>query len=240
MPALNDFDVLSLDCYGTLIDWETGIHAALSPWLTAEGITVERNELLEAFARHEAAQERETPSLLYREVLARVCRRLAAEWGIGCRDEDEAAFAASVRDWPAFQDSGPALRYLKNHFKLVVLSNVDNESFSHSRDKLGVDFDAVFTAEDIGSYKPDPRNFEHMMRALGKLGIGRSRILHTAQSLFHDHVPATRLGLATNWIDRRHAQDGWGATVPPDGAPRIDFHFKSMEAFAEAHRLERL
>lgn len=240
MPNLTDFKVISLDCYGTLIDWETGILAALAPLLEKEGVHIDRNRVLEAFGRHEAAQERETPSLLYPEVLARVYRRLVTEWGISCHEEDALAFAASVRDWPAFPDSGPALRYLKDHYQLVVLSNVDNASFSYSRDKLGVVFDAVFTAEDIGSYKPAPRNFEHMLQALGRLGIGRSRILHTAQSLFHDHLPATLLGLATNWIDRRHADDGWGATVPPDGAPRIDFRFESMEAFAEAHRLERL
>jgi len=239
LPTLTDFDVLSLDCYGTLIDWETGIRSALAPWLKREGVHPPES-ILEAFARHEAAQERETPSLLYPEVLARVCRRLAAELGISCRDEDARAFGASVRDWPAFPDSGPALCYLQHHYKLVVLSNVDNESFAHSRKKLGVRLDAVFTAEDIGSYKPDPSNFEHMLRELKRLGIGTSRILHTAQSLFHDLVPATRLGLATTWIDRRHAQDGWGATVPPDGAPRIDFRFESMKAFVEAHSLDCL
>ncbi len=237
MPRLTSYDVLSLDCYGTLIDWETGIHSTLTPWLERAGLKVDREPILEAFARHEAAQEAETPSLLYPEILAQVHRRLAKEWNISCRDEDTADFATSVRHWPAFPDSAPALRYLKNHYRLVILSNVDNDSFSYSRTKLGVEFDAVFTAEDIGSYKPDLQNFEYMLRALRRLGIGQSRVLHTAQSLFHDHIPATQLGLATNWIDRRHALDGWGATVPPNGAPRIDFSFTSMEELVEAHRL---
>ena len=145
-------------------------------------------------------------------------------------------FGASVPGWPAFPDSAAALRDLKRHYRLVILSNVDRESFSGSARRLGVDFDAVFTAEDIGSYKPDRRNFEYLLRELGKDGIGRDKILHTTQSLHHDHLPASRLGLATAWIDRRHERQGWGAT--PAAEVAVDFRFTSLAEMAAARLAE--
>ena len=150
---------------------------------------------------------------------------------------DHCAFGSSVGNWPAFPDSASALGYLKQHYKLVILSNVDRLSFAASNKKLGVTFDAVYTAEDVGSYKPDPRNFTFMLEHLeADLGISKSQVLHTAQSLHHDHVPAERAGLARAWIDRRFGQSGGGATVIPEKKPQVDFHFKSMAELAQAHR----
>ena len=169
----------------------------------------------------------ETPALRYSDLLARVHHRLAEEWRVSAKEEEHRAFGRSVPDWPAFPDSPVALAYLKQHYKLVILSNVDRESFSGSNARLGVAFDAIYTAEDIGSYKPNPRNFEYMLEALKAKGIGRQDILHTAQSLFHDHAPAKRLGLATAWIDRRHNQTGWGAT-PAAVSTEYDFRFTSL------------
>ena len=138
-----------------------------------------------------------------------------------------------------FPDSSAALGYLKQHYQLVILSNVDRESFKGSNRRLGVEFDAIYTAQDVGLYKPDPRNFEYMLAHLAQRGVAKADILHTAQSLFHDHAPAKRSGLASAWIDRRHDQQGWGATMaPPEGAA-YDFHFPSMAAMAEAHRAEQ-
>jgi 2-haloalkanoic acid dehalogenase type II len=234
---LSDFRVLTFDCYGTLIDWESGIWSALQPLLGKGGAAPGRNQALEVFARFETAQEAQTPGLRYSELLARVHRRLAEEWGIAASDEEHRAFGRSVPDWPAFPDSPEALAYLKRRYKLVILSNVDRESFNGSNARLGVGFDAIYTAEDIGSYKPNPRNFEHMLQALAAEGVRREHILHTAQSLFHDHAPAKRLGLATAWIDRRHGEAGWGATPAAEGA-RYDFRFKSLAEMAEAHRAE--
>lgn len=234
MVRLTDFDVLSFDCYGTLIDWETGILSALAPWLEREGVRPGRELLLESFGRHESVLEANKPRLPYPEILTQVHRGLAAELGVRSSDEDAAAFAVSVGEWPAFSDSGPALHELARSFELVVLSNVDNRSFRRSEARLGVEFDAVFTAEDIGSYKPDPRNFEYMLRRLEKNGFGPDRVLHVAQSLYHDHVPAQRLGLATAWIDRRHGRKGWGATRPPAETARPDFRFESMAELAAA------
>lgn len=237
---LQDFRVLTFDCYGTLIDWESGIHDALRPLLRKAGLTLPREEVLEAFARHEAAHQAETPGLLYTELLSEVSRSLAEEWGVEASDSLHDAFGASVPLWPAFPDSAEALAYLKHHYRLVVLSNVDHAGFAGSQARLGTEFDAVFTAQDIGSYKPSLRNFEHMLEALDRSGHARGEILHTAQSLFHDHAPAKRLGLATAWIDRRQGQEGWGASLPPPSGAGYDFRFASLGAMAAAHRAEAL
>jgi 2-haloalkanoic acid dehalogenase type II len=234
---LTDFRVLTFDCYGTLIDWESGINTALQPLLARSGRGLGRDAALEAFARHEAAQEAETPGMLYSELLAVVHRRLAAEWGTPTTPEQDATFGASVPDWPAFADSQGALQYLKKYYKLVILSNVDRASFAGSNRRLGVEFDAVYTAQDIGSYKPNPANFHYLLDHLAALGFGRADILHTAQSLFHDHAPARAFGLAGAWIDRRHDLQGWGATPPAPEAGH-DFRFTSMAAMVKAHQEE--
>jgi 2-haloalkanoic acid dehalogenase type II len=233
---LTDFRVLSFDCYGTLIDWESGIFDALQPLVREGNVTLSRDALLHAFARHEAAQQAAAPRMLYAEVLAAVHRRLAQKWDVAMEESAHDRFGASVPDWPEFPDTVAALRYLKQHYKLVILSNVDRLSFEGSLGRLRVPFDAVYTAEDIGSYKPNPANFRFMLQRLAEQEFPPSDILHTAQSLFHDHVPAKQFGLATAWINRRHAQPGWGATMaPPEGAS-YDFHFNSLAEMVEAHQ----
>ena len=233
---LTDFKVLSFDCYGTLIDWETGISAALEPLRARSGKALSRDQVLEAHARHEAAQEAATPDLPYSELLARVHDRIAAEWGVRPDPGEGPAYGRSIKDWPAFPDSPAALQYLKGHYQLVILSNVDRESFRASQARLQVEFDHVFTAQDIGSYKPDPRNFEYLVRELARAGIQKQEILHTAESLFHDHLPANRIGLASAWIHRRAGLEGTGATHPPEHMPHYDFRFTSLAAMAKAHQ----
>ncbi|HEY5082594.1 MAG TPA: haloacid dehalogenase type II [Bauldia sp.] len=235
---LTDFKVLAFDCYGTLIDWESGMIAALKPLTSRVGTSLSRDEVLEAHARHESAQQASTPSRLYSELLAVVYKRLAEEWGVPASWEDCIAYGKSIKDWPAFEDSATALQYLKRFYKLVILSNVDNASFAFSNGRLQVDFDAIYTAEDIGSYKPDARNFEYMLTKLDGLGVAKSDILHTAESLFHDHVPANRVGLASCWIHRRHDRQGFGATANPGAMPKFDFRFTSMAALAKQHAEE--
>lgn len=235
---LSDFKVLTFDCYGTLIDWESGMIAALAP-LTARVTTpLSRNAVLEAHARAEAMQQRFTPSKNYRDILATVYKRLADEWRVNVTWDECQAYGHSVGDWPAFPDSAAALDYLKQHFRLVILSNVDNRSFAASNRRLGVTFDAVHVAEDIGSYKPDLRNFEYMLENLARLGVGKGDILHVAESLFHDHAPANRMGLRSAWIHRRHAEQGFGATADPGTMPAHDFRFESMAQLVSAHRAE--
>ncbi|MGA9854890.1 MAG: haloacid dehalogenase type II [Gammaproteobacteria bacterium] len=234
--SLTDFNVLTFDCYGTLIDWETGICTALDAWRKHENLKINDQELIEAFGLNEWVQEQETHDLLYPEILARVLKRMAKAWGTRASDADAMAFGNSIQHWPAFADSAPALKYLKQHYQLVILSNVDRESFSHSNAKLGVEFDHIFTAQDIGSYKPDLRNFHFMLDKLAAMDIEMTQILHTAESQYHDHIPAKNIGLATNWIYRRHDKQGFGATRPPTEAVMPDFCFNSMAEFADAHR----
>jgi len=235
---LSNFTTLTFDCYGTLIDWESGLWAALAP--LARKAKLGREPALEAFSLAETNQEVETPSLKYSSLLTTVHARLARDWDINAKAAEHEAFGASVPDWPAFADSAAALKYLKKHYKLVILSNVDRNSFAASNKRLGVAFDAVYTAEDIGSYKPSPRNFDYLLKHLKRdLGVTKGEVLHTAQSLHHDHVPAAKAGLARAWIDRRFGREGSGATKKVARPPKVDFHFKSMAEMAEAHRRER-
>ena len=235
---LTDFKVLTFDCYGTLIDWETGILNALRPLLTRGAAERSRDEILASFARHETAQEAETPDMIYSELLGQVHRRLAEEWGIAASEAAHRTFGGSVGSWPAFADSAASLAYLGQFYKLVILSNVDRKSFAQSRKRLGVAFDAVYTAEDIGSYKPDLRNFRSMIDALKRSGHAERDILHIAQSLFHDHAPANTVGLRSALIDRRNSAAGGGATPPPPANVHYDFRFASMAELVEAHRDE--
>jgi 2-haloacid dehalogenase len=233
---LTDFKALTFDCYGTLIDWETGLYAALQPLLHKGGVTLPREDVLTAFGRHESAQEEATPQMIYSELLAEVHRRLAREWNVRDAEKEAVAFGKSVPDWPAFADTVQSLQYLQRYYKLVILSNVDRESFAGTNRRLGVTFDAIYTAQDIGSYKPDPRNFAYLINGVAGLGVLKRQILHTAQSLYHDHAAAQAAGLASAWIDRRHQLEGWGATVPPAGTPKYDFRFASLAEMVEAHR----
>jgi 2-haloalkanoic acid dehalogenase type II len=233
---LSDFKALSFDCYGTLIDWETGLVDALRS-LRDNGASAE--EILEAYGPIEHEIEVEQPGLPYSQLLERVHERLSDRFGVEPDEVEAAKFGASVGDWPAFPDSAEALRYLKQHFKLIILSNVDRLSFAGSNQRLGVEFDHIFTAQDIGSYKPDLRNFEYLISHVAADGIAKGELLHVAQSLFHDHVPANRMGIASAWIDRRAGKPGGGATVTPDPMPHYDFRFTSLGQLAEAHRAEQ-
>ena len=163
---------------------------------------------------------------------------MAEDWGLVVSWDDCQTYGDSIKDWSAFADSVESLAYLKKHYKLVILSNIDNASFAHSNKRLAVSFDAVYTAQDIGSYKPSPRNFDYMLDKLNTIGIAKAQILHTAESLFHDHGPANRHGLASCWIFRRHDKQGFGATMDPGTMPKIDFRFISMADFVAAHRRE--
>jgi 2-haloacid dehalogenase len=257
---LADFEALTFDCYGTLIDWESGILSALAPLLARAGgnvtagggdgegasragmglsrseVALSRDAVLEAFARLEAHQQEKTPGMLYPDLLEAVHGQLATEWGVVRHPDEDAAFGRSIADWPPFPDTVEALRYLKQHFRLVILSNVDRASFQATNARLGVAFDAIYTAQDIGSYKPDQRNFHYLLDRLREQGVEKGRVLHVAQSLFHDHVPAQAIGLVSAWIDRRHDKGGSGATAPVPPDVRHDFRFISLGELAEAHR----
>jgi 2-haloacid dehalogenase len=222
------FEALTFDCYGTLIDWEAGISKGLAAMLAAHGIAPDSEELLERFARHEAALEAE-PYRRYREILTEASRRVGRDYGVDPSDDAVATFGGSVGDWPAFPDSAAALARLASRFRLGVITNCDDDLFAASNRRLAVTFDWVITAEQARSYKPDPRNFE---LAFERMGLPRDRVLHVAQSLFHDHVPAKALGLTTVWIDRRSDRPGFGATPPAEATP--DLTLPDMASLAEA------
>ena len=229
-----DFEALSFDCYGTLIDWETGIAAVLQPWADAHGLPMTDEQLLTAYSTHEAQAEAEQPTDLYPQILARAMRGLGTQLGVPVSDAEAESLAVSVPDWPAFADSSQALERLSHRFKLIILSNVDRASFAGSNKRLGVTFTSILTAQDIGSYKPSPRNFDALTREIDRLGVAEGGLLHVAQSLFHDHVPAKAAGLPTVWINRRHDNLGWGATPQPHADVKPDWTFTSMAAFADA------
>lgn len=233
---LADYDVLSFDCYGTLIDWEAGIAAVLAPWAKGAGLELTDEELLVAYAENEAQAVRDTPTALYSEILAEAFRRTGAALGRPVSEEWAQRLGDSVPDWPAFDDSADALASLARDYKLVILSNVHREGFAGSNRRLGVEFDRIITAEDVKAYKPAPNHFDALDEALKEMGVSRDRLLHVAQSLFHDHVPAKRHGLPSVWINRRHDRPGWGATPEPDVEYSYALEFPDMMAFAQAAR----
>ncbi len=218
MPLdLADFDVLTFDCYGTLIDWEAGILAAIRPILDAHGVTADDDSVLQAFARHESEIEA-GPYKPYRQVLGEVLTAMLDHFGQVPTADEVARFGGSVVDWPAFPDSAAALASLHERYRLGVITNCDDDLFAASAGRLGFEPDWVITAQQARRYKPNPRNFE---LAFERIGLPPKRILHVAQSLFHDHVQAKKLGLSTVWVDRRHDRVGGGATPPADATPDL-------------------
>ena len=231
---LTKYEALSFDCYGTLIDWEAGIAAVLAPWAEEQGLALSDEQLLLAYADGEAAAEREAPSAPYPDILAMAFRRTGESLGAPVSDAWAQRLGDSVPDWPAFPDSADALARLRRRYRLIILSNVHRDGFAGSNRQLQGDFAAIITAEDVGAYKPAENHFRALDAALPGLGVERNQLLHVAQSLFHDHVPAKREGLPSVWINRRGEQPGWGATPEPSADFSYDLEFGSMGEFADA------
>lgn len=205
MTKLTDFRLLSFDVYGTLIDWETGILNGLKPLYEQKNL--ERAQALNLYHELEIEQQVKFPDMPYSQVLTAIYPRFAANLGLEPPTaEASETFGQSVGQWPAFPDTIDALRRLSKHYNLVVLSNVDKKSFSATTSNAleGFTFHKVITAQDVGAYKPDRRNFEHMLNvARAEFGVERSQILQTAQSQYHDHHPARKLGIKSVWVERR-------------------------------------
>ncbi|MHC4975628.1 MAG: HAD-IA family hydrolase [Planctomycetota bacterium] len=229
-----DFDAYTFDCYGTIIDWEKGILDALRPWADTCALGIDDESILEAFGEIEPEVESEHPALPYPDILREVHNRLGEHFGITECDTDAQALASSVGRWPPFEDSREALERLRAMGKkLIIVSNVDQTSIMKTVATLGFEFDCVVTAQDVKAYKPDPRMLEAGVHAAHTLGADRGRVMHVAQSLFHDHVPAKKIGLTTCWIDRRKGRGG-GATRAPAFDITPDFTFTSLGEFADA------
>jgi len=218
MIDLDSFDVLSFDCYGTIIDWERGILAALEPVFDAHGVLLPSKETLELFGEFESRLEG-GEYMEYRVVLQRVLDAFGARLGFTPSSGEREAFALSVSDWPPFPDSSRALKALHTKYKLAIISNVDDDLFAHSARRLDMTFDWIITAQQVRSYKPSLQNFH---RAFERIGVPRARQLHVAQSLFHDIAPAKSLGLSTVWVNRRKAKGGTGATPPASATPDLE------------------
>ncbi len=210
--------VLTFDCYGTLIDWETGILSTLQPILADHGVTADAERLLALHAELESAAER-GPYTPYRQLLMTVIRGLGERLGFTPSAAEQSRFADAVGDWPPFADTRAALRALGRRFRLAIISNVDDDLFARTNQQLDVTFDWIVTAQQVKSYKPSPNNFRE---ALARIGLPTEQVLHVAQSLFHDHVPAKRLGLETVWVNRRHGKAGSGATPIADARPDLE------------------
>jgi 2-haloacid dehalogenase len=234
MIDFDRFKVLTFDCYGTLIDWETGIESLIRPWLLTLDSPMPSDLVITSFALHQAKHQQVRPALLYPEVLARTWKNIEGTFGWEADDGHREAFSRSVGDWPPFADTVGSLRYLSRFFKLAILSNVDNASLKRTLVRLEVPFDLTVTAEDVGSYKPGLPHFERAIAELSKQGIAQDEILHVAQSKHHDVVPGRALGLTTVWVNRRHDRKGSGATLATDAEPHM--MVTSLAELVAAHK----
>jgi 2-haloacid dehalogenase len=225
---LPQFKVLTFDCYGTLIDWEAGILAALRPVFSAYNVCTTDDQVLELYGQIESEIEAQGYQP-YRTVLQKVVGVFSAQLDFRASLDDLNALVNSIRQWPPFPDTVDALKRLKKRYRLGIISNIDSDLLKGSLQQLKVDFDFITTAEDARAYKPSPAPFQ---MSLSRIGVPQSRILHVAQSLYHDHVPARALGFSTVWINRRQAVEGGGATPPAEAIP--DLEFPDLQSFADA------
>lgn len=232
-PRRGDFDALTFDIYGTVLDWEPGIAACLGRWAAEHGAGATPDELLALYDRLRRPIQARRPALPYPEVLRRTFDAVAAELGLPADAELRATFGESAARHPPFPDSAPALARLRAAgFLLGALSNVDEVSFARATAPLGVRFDVVVTAERVGAYKPDPAHFQTALADLAALGVARGRVLHVAQSRRADIVPANRLGLRSVWVNR----PGHSFGRHGDGAEtaRPDWEVASLDQLADA------
>ena len=208
MLDFQHFEWLSFDCYGTLVDWETGISNAVDAALRSHDIGLSRSEILELFAEVEPQIQDGSGYLEYRRVLRRVMALIGITLEFQFTESDLTCLSDTLPSWPIFPDTTPSLRAMKAHYKLAIISNVDDDLFAKTADVLEVPFDTVVTAQQVRSYKPDHRNFH---TALERMNIDKSRWLHIGESLYHDIGPANQLGIASVWVNRGHDREGaWG------------------------------
>ncbi len=224
---------ISVDCYGLLIDWESGIAAALRPWAGRNNVALNDEELIQFFGVHETRVQNERPFRQYPEVLAETMRRIGAELERPVSEVEAYAFSRSVGSWHPFDDTVASLIRLSERFPITVVTNVDDVGFRQSNDLLDVVFDSVITAESVGSYKPASRHFDALVKLLADQDRDVSRHLHVAQSLYHDIGPAQEHGLSTCWIDRRQDRIGYGAT-PQAANVAPDYRFSTLAEFTDA------
>jgi 2-haloacid dehalogenase len=230
MLDFSRFEVLTFDCYGTLIEWEAGILPALHRILSAHGKRLEDATVLKLYGDFEQLSE-EGEFHPYRKVLESVVRRFGAHLGFAPTDEEVRSLPDSLASWRPWPDTVDALRQLKSRFRLAILSNVDDDLFAATRPQLKVDFDEVITAQQAQAYKPSLKMFE---LALSRVKAPAHRVLHIGQSIYHDVIPAQALGLATVWVNRPSARAGVGAVKAAQAKP--DLEVTSLAELAQAAR----
>lgn len=218
MIDFSKFEILTFDCYGTLIDWESGILAVLRPILLNHNVNLSEEEILELFAEI-SSKEEIGEYIKYREVLKRTMQNLGDRFGFTPSPIEVDALADSIKNWQPFPDTVEALKALKQKYKLAVISNIDDELFAFSAKYLTVKFDWVITAEQAKSYKPSLNNFK---LAINTINLPDEKFLHVAQSIYHDIIPANSLGLSTVWVNRRGSKVGFGATLPASDKPDLE------------------
>jgi 2-haloacid dehalogenase len=212
---------ITFDCYGTLIDWETGLLGALRPILRSHGQNLHDTEILKIYS--ELEPKAQNPYRRYRDVLAAVAKGFGQRLGFQLSEAEVGSLADSMKNWSPFPDTVAALARLKTRYKLAIISNTDDDLFAGTAPHLETRFDEVITAEQAKAYKPSPVPFR---LALQRLGLPSESVLHVGQSVYHDVVPAKALGLATVLVYRR----GFGATREVEGQP--DLRVPDVQALA--------
>ena len=236
---LSNFSTLTFDVVGTLIDFETGILDWFRPTLGRHGVSKADEEILATFAAVEDKYQRETPEKPFTEMLPLIYHDMASGWGVRFRDKDVRSFRDSIRSWPPFPDTVEALEELGTRYRLVAVTNADAWALEHMSANMGDPFQERVTCDEVGVNKPSPRVFEYVLAKLAPAGVHKKDILHTAQSQYHDIAPASALGLATMWIERRHGKNGFGATPRPEEVVTSTFHATGMADFVRQVREEQ-
>ncbi|NET44597.1 haloacid dehalogenase type II [Okeania sp. SIO2B3] len=215
---LENFEIVSFDCYGTLIDWESGIITVLKNLIANHQINISAQQILEMFAKFESEAEA-GEYIKYREVMKQVVEKIGKELNFQPTESELNSLANSIKNWQPFPDTITALQTLKQKYRLAIISNIDDDLFTDTAKHLQIEFDFVITAQQIKSYKPSKNNFE---MAIKKMEITPEKLLHIAQSIYHDIVPAKAMGLSTIWVNRRQGKEGFGATLPASEKPDLE------------------
>ena len=235
-PGLHQFSTLTFDVIGTLIDFERGILEWFRPTLANRDMAQTDEAILTTFAACEDRYQRAAPDKPFTAMLPLIYRDMAAQWDIEARDNEAQEFQNSIQSWPAFPDTVASLQELKRRYKLVAVTNADAWALKYMSITMDDPFDEQITCDEVGVNKPSPLVFKHVLKKLAPLGVGKKDILHTAQSQYHDIVPAMELGFSTMWIERRHGKGSFGATPRPERVAAPTFHATSMADFVRQVR----
>lgn len=230
-PQLHEFNTLTFDVVGTLIDFESGILEWFRPMLINKSVEKTDDEILTAFAACEDRYQSEAPDKPFTAMLPLIHREMALQWNISATENEANDFRESIQTWPAFPDTIAALADLKTRYKLVAVTNADAWALKHMSATMGDPFDEQVTCDEVGVNKPSPRVFDYVLEKLASFHVGKSDILHTAQSQYHDIIPARKSGFSTMWIERRQGKNSFGATPEPNQLVEPTYHANSMSEF---------